>query len=175
MSVSYARGQSRRAQGGFTLIEVLVAILIFSIGLIGLGATMALSIRSNNVAGYRTQAVFLAESLVDMMRANDEAVWALDYDGNYPVTGTANCDFGCNFTQLAQRDQVEWSQLLQQMLPNGAASVQCALNGASIPRVGTRRMPDGLCTVTLTWTENVDVDGDADGVRNQSFAWVVNP
>jgi hypothetical protein len=32
-----------------------------------------------------------------------------------------------------------------------------------------------LCTVTLTWTENVDVDGDADGVRNQSFAWVVNP
>lgn len=165
-----------RRQSGFTLIEVLVAIVVFSVGLIGLGATMALSIRSNNVAAQRTQAVFLAESLGDMMRGNDQGVWALAYDGDYPVAAAvANCDAGCTFGQIAQRDRQVWSQMLQRTLPNGSAVVACALVNASRPAVGVRRPPDGLCTLTLTWSENVDIEGEASGVRDQSFAWVINP
>lgn len=166
---------AKRPQRGFTLVEVLVALLVFSIGLIGLGASMTLAIRSNNVAGQRTQAVFLAESLMDMMRANDQGVWAALYQGDYPVGGAADCASGCDFNQVALRDQVEWSQMLQRSLPNGRANVDCGLNMLSAPAAGTRRPPDGLCTITLTWSENVDVEGDADGVRDQSFAWVMNP
>lgn len=175
MRLMATRMVSRRRARGFTLVEVLVALLVFSIGLIGLGASMTLAIRSNNVAGQRTQAVFLAESLMDMMRANDQGVWAALYDGDYPVGGATNCNSGCNFNELAQRDRAEWSLMLQRSLPNGRANVNCVLDAASAPSGQTRRMPDGLCTVSLTWSESVDVEGDPDGIRDQSFAWVVNP
>ena len=166
---------SRAGQRGFTLIEVMVAIVVFSIGLIGIGATMALSIRSTNVASQRTQAVFLAESLGDMMRANDQAVWALAYDGDYPVTGApVNCNLGCDFNQIAQRDRQSWSNLLQQTLANGRARVDCAMAAGSRPPLGIRRPADGLCTLRLTWTEGVD-STDVSGTRDQSFAWVINP
>ena len=173
MRLKQSRLKSR--QKAFTLIEVLVAIVVFSIGLIGIGAAMALSIRSTNVASQRTHAVFLAESLGDMMRANDQGVWALAYDGDYPVTGTpANCDSGCNFSQIALRDQQVWSNLLTRTLANGRARVDCAMVAGSRPALGIRRPADGLCTVRLTWTEGVD-STDTSGTRDQSFAWVINP
>ncbi|MCB1636286.1 MAG: type IV pilus modification protein PilV [Xanthomonadales bacterium] len=164
-----------RRQSGFTLIELMVAVVIFSIGLIGLGATMALSIRSNNTAVQRTQAIFLAEALADMMRANDRGMWALAYDGAYPTGGSANCDAGCTFQQIAVRDQDLWSQMLQQTLPGAAAQVQCAMNGGRTPGVGIRRPPSGLCTITMSWSENVDAEGQASGLNQQTFAWAFNP
>lgn len=181
MSVRHHAGRNRtmlchRQQSGFTLIEVLVAVVVFSIGLVGLGATMALSIRTTNVAAQRTQAVFLAESLANMMRANDRGVWAGAYNGGYPVgAGAATCDAGCDGAQLATRDQQVWSRMLERTLANGRANVACALNAASAPAFNVRRMPDGLCTITMTWSENVDAEGTATGVRDQSFAWVINP
>ncbi len=174
--VSRVRGLSSGSrQRGFTLVEVLVAIVVFSIGLIGLGATMAISIRSNNVAAQRTQAIFLAETLGDMMRANGDGVWANAYDGGYPNGATGDCTANCTVAQIAERDQRLWSEMLQRTLPNASARVECTLVAASRPRPGIIRPPDGLCRVGLTWTENVDADLTADGVRDQTFSWTFNP
>ncbi|MDE1962228.1 MAG: type IV pilus modification protein PilV, partial [Xanthomonadaceae bacterium] len=60
---------------GFTLLEVLIALLIFSLGVLGMAGLLAVSVRTNHSAYLRTQATFLAQSMADRMRAN--ASWAL--------------------------------------------------------------------------------------------------
>lgn len=57
-------------QKGFTLLEVLVAMLVLSIGLLGLAGLMASSLRNNHSAYYRTQATWLAYDVIDRMRVN---------------------------------------------------------------------------------------------------------
>ena len=63
----------RAAAAGFTLIESLVALLVLSIGLLGVAAMQLASLQANNGAFQRTQATFLAQDIADRMRANREA------------------------------------------------------------------------------------------------------
>ncbi|MGB5298560.1 MAG: type IV pilus modification protein PilV, partial [Thiogranum sp.] len=53
---------------GFTLIEVMVAVLVMSIGLLGLASLQATSLRFNNDSSAQTQATYLANDMVDRMR-----------------------------------------------------------------------------------------------------------
>ncbi|HLE93281.1 MAG TPA: type IV pilus modification protein PilV, partial [Sulfuricaulis sp.] len=55
---------------GFSLIEVLVALLVLSIGLLGLAALQTTSLQYNTGSYFRTQATFLAYDIIDRMRAN---------------------------------------------------------------------------------------------------------
>lgn len=65
------RGTYRHSvQGGFTLIEVLVAALVIGIGLTGMAAMMAISLKANDSGFLRSQATVLAYDMVDRMRAN---------------------------------------------------------------------------------------------------------
>lgn len=61
---------------GFTLVEVLVALLILSIGLLGLAGLQAGGLRSNHSAYLRSQAVMLAHDMADRMRSNPVAAAA---------------------------------------------------------------------------------------------------
>lgn len=67
MHVNRAR---HREQGGFSLIEVLIAILITAIGLLGFALTQTMSLRFTQASNQRTQATNLAYDLLDQMRAN---------------------------------------------------------------------------------------------------------
>ena len=55
---------------GFTLLEVLVALVILSIGLLGLAGLQAASLRYNHSSYLRSQATLIAYDIVDRMRAN---------------------------------------------------------------------------------------------------------
>ena len=55
---------------GFTLVEVLVALVVLSIGLLGVAALQLTSLRSNHSSAMRSQATFLAYDIIDRMRAN---------------------------------------------------------------------------------------------------------
>ena len=61
-------------QRGFTLLEVMIALLIFSIGLLGLAGLQAGGLRSNNQAQLRTIAVIQAYDMADRIRANPRGV-----------------------------------------------------------------------------------------------------
>ena len=103
---------------GFTLIEVLVAVLVLSIGLLGLAALQTESLRTNHSAHYRSQATFLTYDIIDRMRANRAAALA----GNYnlalgaTVTGTAT----------AAMDITDWKDRLAEALPEGDGSISVA-------------------------------------------------
>lgn len=169
----------RRRNNGFSLLEVMIALVIFSIGLMGMAGLLMVSVRTNHSSYLRSQAGYLAQSMADRMRVNMPALWTNAYDRTYPVTGTAPaCTAGCNIATIVTRDSILWSNAMTQFLPAPTANIRCVLNaGATVPadpRAAADRAPyDGLCTITMTWAESPLSTGA--GANFQTFAWVFQP
>ena len=120
---------------GFTLVEVLVALLVLSIGMLGIAALYLDSLRASRAALYRTQAVTLASDIADRIRANREPV------GAYDCGGVCEADEGAG---LAKDDLNEWRSLVESQLPGGTCSVTFA--AAAIGAAN-------IYNVTISWTE----------------------
>ena len=175
--------QVRFRQRGVSLIEVLVAVLVFSIGLIGLAGLIVMSTRSTHVGYMRTQATFLANNMAERMSANPAAVWTNAYNSNaYPVSAaTADCTAAaaCSAAQVAVHDKQIWSAQLTTFLPNPKATIQCT----DVTKVGfnpsgnmAQRPPyGGNCAMTVSWTEHGAGDKDNRGAGTQTFAWNFQP
>ena len=101
---------NRYAPRGFTLLEVLVALVVLSIGLLGLSGMQATGLRSNHSAFLRSQATVVTNDILDRMRANRDSAVAGDYDVLYGVTpATASCSgTGCSATDVARLNLAEW-------------------------------------------------------------------
>ena len=107
---------------GFTLLEVLVAIVVLSIGLLGLAGLMASSLKNSHSAYQRTQATWLAYDALDRMRANRQVALA----GGYNLAlGAAP-----GGSDLAATDLGEWDAALTNTLPAGDGSIAVAAGGA---------------------------------------------
>lgn len=162
---------------GVTLIEVLVAMLVFSVGLIGAAGLMAMAARSNQAAYLRTQVTFLAQNMAERMQANPIGVWNGDYNGDYPDASAQDCASGCTPGQLARHDRQRWSSQLSTFLPPGAeASIRCGSGGLSyVPareQLPMRPPYGGNCSMTITWMERHAAGADA---AKQTFAWEFQP
>jgi len=112
-------------QRGFTMLEVLIAIMVISIGLLGLAALQMHSLRQGQSAYYRSVATQLAYDMSDRMRGNITGVLANAYNrtgiGTDYGTAVVNCTTtaGCVAADLARNDAYEWQQLVQTLLPGG--------------------------------------------------------
>ena len=151
MNTSYTRHAGRTDQG-FTLLEVLIALLVLSIGLLGIGKLMMLSARANDSAYMRSQATALAYTILDAMRANRGEALAGSYDiavgpGPAPVACTSAAP--CSSTAQAQNDLNLWKNALTAALPAGNGSVTTApvLNASGITQV--------TAFVTVQWNDTV--------------------
>ncbi len=167
-----------RTNRGFSLLEVLIALLIFSLGLLGLASLMVLSVKTNHSAYLRTQASFLAEGMADRIRANTGQTnsYIGDYDAS--TVGTDSCQAAtCSPAQLVTRDRAVWSQQLVDFLPNSSATIACDGDIIGTPATSGAATYNGLCTLTITWTEsNLGVAQDATSrLADQTFAWVFQP
>ena len=108
-------------QSGFTLLEILVAMLVLSIGLLGLAGLMASSMRNNLCASHRTQATWMAYDIIDRMRANRASAIAGNYatDLGTPVACTVAAPTGTVHAQ----DIAAWKSQLACVLPTGDGSI----------------------------------------------------
>jgi type IV pilus assembly protein PilV len=136
---------SRHTQRGVGMIEVLVAVLILAIGLLGVAALQATALRNSQSAMERSQGVVHAYAIFDSMRANPAAARAGDYNIGMtcapPAGGT-----------LTQNDLNAWITIMRRDLGQTACgSVNC---------VGD------TCTVSVRW----DDSRASGGVTNQSFS-----
>lgn len=152
---------------GFTLLEVMVALLVLSIGLLGLAMLQATNLQFNTDAYTRTQATLFAYDIIDRMRANPtgttnnlyKVLNNTEYDAKKAAYGTCigsgcNCDASaCDYTNLATYDLGKWYEMHDKYLP-----------GASKTRATVDRTAANLVTVTIFWTEK-DFD--------RSQKWVV--
>ena len=140
------------AQAGIALIEVLVAVLILGVGLLGMAAMQVQSSQMTNGAEQRTQAVLLTADLMDRIRANRAS--RADYDGIDVDPDDTACatDFTPNAAaSVSANDIAEWSNLVVCLLPEGSAAV--TVNNAT-----------GEVTVTVDWVKQ-DPDGAAVNLR----------
>ena len=120
-----------RANGGFTLIEIMVALLVLSIGLLGLAMLQATGLKFNTDSYLRTQATILAYDLIDRMRANKVAADAGNYCISSPTTTTAppatavtcaDSAPGCtSVAQLAAYDLTRWYEMQASFLAPAAS------------------------------------------------------
>lgn len=108
-------------ESGFTLLEILVAMLVLSIGLLGLAGLMTTSMRNNLSASHRTQATWMAYDIIDRMRANRASAIA----GNY-VTGLGApvaCTVAAPTGSVPAQDIAAWKSQLACVLPTGNGSI----------------------------------------------------
>jgi type IV pilus assembly protein PilV len=109
-------------QSGFTLIEVLVAIIILAIGLLGLANLQTVSLRNNQSAYLRTQAVWLANDIADRMRSNmqfDSNQVLIDiYNNVNPTQSNCSNNNPCTPQQIAANDLCEWNIAINKLLPH---------------------------------------------------------
>ncbi len=172
-------------RNGFTLLEVLIALLIFSLGLLGMAGLLAVSVKTNHSAYLRTQATFLAQGMADRMRANNLGLWNSGgaksaYDGTYnsSTAGTANTCLdtnSCTWSQVVTRDQTIWSNQLVSFLPSPSATIACKPTG-TVPSGDTlmERPPyTGQCTIVIGWNEKSTETGQSD--HTESLTWVFQP
>lgn len=154
MSERRVRAPDRRARG-FSLIEVLVALIVLSVGLLGIAKMEALALASNGVAARRALASIEAASLGDSMHAN-RTYWGSTASGatitvagntvtGLPVSPAPVCEqtsgAACNDLQLASYDLQQWSNSLDSLLPADTATIQC---NTSTPVE---------CLITIAWNE----------------------
>lgn len=109
-----------RRQGGFTLIEVLVAFLILSVGLLGVVGLMMHAKVSQHQAVQRTRAVELADAMIERIRINPSAIATyniglspVDVNADDPEPAPDCVSSACNPSQLAAHDLWSWAQALQ--------------------------------------------------------------
>lgn len=102
-------------QRGFTLIEVLVAVVILSIGLLGLASLQTVTLQRGNGAAQRVEALNYAYDLLDRMRANRSQALAGRYDVDVGEVPSG--------TTLAESDVRSWKQAMAAALPGADASV----------------------------------------------------
>ncbi len=128
-----APASRRRRSAGFTIVEVLVSLVILSIGLLGIAKLVLFSAHANDSAYLRSQATQLAYEILDNMRANPIAAAA----GNYNTTlgaAASNPGFSCQNAacpvpaNLALYDVYRWKLRLAAgagggALPSGEGSV----------------------------------------------------
>ena len=134
MSAPVGRVAATRPQrcGGFSLVEVLVALLVTSAGLLGLAALQLVSLKQNHDAYLRSQATFLAHDMVERMRANRQQAMSGAYDVDFGDSGGSG---------LAASDLAQWQGLADALLPSGDGAV--AVDGAS-----------GLALVSVRWDDS---------------------
>jgi type IV pilus assembly protein PilV len=131
---------ARKRQAGFSLVEVLIAVLILAIGMLGIAAMQAAALTNSGSAMERSQAVIQTYSYLDLLRARrDDA-----------VTSKLDMAMTCDAENLASTsvEQRKWiNQLHETLGPDSCGAVDC-LGG-------------GKCTITVQWDDSRARGGSA--------------
>jgi type IV pilus assembly protein PilV len=140
-------------QSGMTLMEVLVAVLVLSVGLLGIAGLQVQGTRHAYDAQLHTLAVFQAQDMADRMRSNMAGVRAGDYNSrsDTPSSPPSCGSSTCTAAELADYDVYRWNTDNASFLPSGAGDISCddpsgtALGNGSEAAIGSR------CTITVRW------------------------
>lgn len=170
-----------RLTRGATLLEVMIALMIFSIGMLGLAALQVTGLRETGNSELRTQATLVANDMIERMRANPKGVSDGSYDDatiNYAAINCANppatyCeDHGatasstCTTAQVAAYDAYTIKCQANSRLPSGTITAGCTnnLGVAAACSASTYR------SIKLDWVNNNDY-----GTSSKTMTFIVRP
>ena len=130
---------------GFSLLESLIALVVFSIGFLALTLLMQTSLRNTNSAFYRSVATEQAYDMADRIRANRGAAGVnvanyLNAEATADDPGCIASAAGCSPEVVADYDGWQWNRTNAQVLPSGGGRIEVNATG--------------LVTVTVSWDDN---------------------
>lgn len=114
-----------RRDDGFTLVEAMVALIVLSVGLLGIAALYVETLRANRTSLHRTEAVNLATDIADRMRSNRIPADAYACD--------SPCDPATGGNAIAIADLTDWVAQIQTQLPGGTVDVTYTAATATTP------------------------------------------
>jgi type IV pilus assembly protein PilV len=126
-----------RYQLGASMIELLVSLLIFAFGMLGLVGMQNKTLGYSQISLYRSQATALSDDILDRMRADR----ANAKNGDW-TTGLTDAAAGISGTAIANTDLKEWKTQVEALLPSGQASIEIGAGATA-----------GVVTVTIQWDE----------------------
>lgn len=139
---------------GFSLIEVMVALVIFSVGLLGMGKMLLISMKANSSSYSSTQAWAAANAMLDRIRANRATALSGSASGyslpSLTIAGSisaGNCESGsCSGGNLATYDVATWLSALSSSygLPSGEGQIVFNQSGGQT-----------LVTITVAWDDSI--------------------
>ena len=138
---------------GFSLIEMLVSLVIMSVGLLGVAKLSLGTVQSNDSALMRSQATAMVQQIIEDMRANQVQALAGAYNiavGASPGTAPACFDAACGVSSVVTYDLAKWKGLLSSNLPSGDGSILVATE--TNPLTGGT---ETTATVTVQWDDSV--------------------
>lgn len=145
----------RGPQAGVSLVEVLVALLVVSLGMMAMVGLLSTAARFGKTSEYRSTASLLAQDITDRLRANLKGA----QDGDYDILSTQLADAlpdeasacvvaaACTPAELAAIDTAQWQATLFNSLPRGTGHVQFSGEAADI---------------WIVWQDPSTLDDDAD-------------
>ena len=164
-----------RFNSGFTMLEVLVAMVVLSVGLLSLAGLQVISLRTNHSSYLRTQATIQSYDIMDRMRVNADGVKNDHYDKptqeesagteNTACETSAGCPIGTGVNAgkiMAGHDLFRWNKAIADALPGGVGIVcidstpedgddpadpACDGEGSTNPEVA-------IYTVKIWWTDD---------------------
>jgi len=116
------RKPGQRRQAGFSLVEVLIALVIMSVGMLGIAGLYVQGMQAGRTSMFRHQAVILAGDVADRIRANPTAAAAYAA----PLGANNNCISGgtdCTPAQMAASDILLWQTQATDTLPGGTVLI----------------------------------------------------
>ncbi|MGH1373242.1 MAG: type IV pilus modification protein PilV [Cellvibrionaceae bacterium] len=121
---SHSFKRQRKSQAGIGLIEILISLLVLSVGLLGLASMQANGLKHNRNAYFRTQATILAYDIADRMRANSTQAETGAYVESYGAASGSACSSNCTPAQISATDLIQWKANLANQLPSGDGKVE---------------------------------------------------
>lgn len=140
---------------GFSLLEVLIALLVLSVGLLGIAGLQTFSLQFNHQSYERTQATLLISDIAERITTNPLAARAGRYDGVLDTflassyTGYGGCPASCgNSNELATYDIFIWKSALEnsKILAQGTGSITRVIDAADADAV--------IHDIRVQWVEN---------------------
>lgn len=158
-------------QAGFSLVEVMVALIVMSVGLLGIAKMQALALTSTTSARMRSLVALEASSLASTMRA-DRGYWAnIKADPTVQFSGGAvtandntlvlNATCPCTPPQIAYGDLQEWVQNLRKQVADVQGTVSCTVPASTAPAPIS-------CAISLNWPENLVASNAQQAAQAQS-------
>ncbi len=130
----------RTHQRGFSLVEVLIALVIMSVGMLGIATLFVQSMQAGRTSMFRHHAVTMAGDVADRIRANPRA--AIAYAGAGADNGCVGMGTDCIESAMAANDIFLWDQQVAESLPNGDVTI--VFDNTVVPPV---------YTITIDWDE----------------------
>lgn len=113
--------KSNKRQHGFSLVEVLIALIIMSVGMLGIAGLYVQSMQAGRTSMFRHHAVTMAGDVADRIRANPRA--GVAYVGFGADNGCVATGNDCNEAAMAANDIFLWDEQVTDSLPGGSVSV----------------------------------------------------